>query len=471
MTNHPELYFQGINTGTHMAYEINREKILANMQAEIPEHLDRINWTRDQIDTFQLNALRQLLSYAMKNSSWYRKKYQGITSDAFLKEDLSTLPCLTKKEVIHHWDEICCREDISKEIAEQHLQDYREGKTDDPFYKDKYYFAATGGSSGVRGLYVWDLDYFATVGCETFRYQHRDNITAKRTTPKKIAVITAPSLIHASTPLFSLVTSKQDKSFWLPADTPLETLCQKLNEIQPTDIIGFTSTIQELAKLAQLNKLKIKPTRVSTNSEPLDDEVRDIIYQAWAIKVNNMWGSVEMGLAAVEDDHYQGLLISEDLIILEPVDDNLNPVAFNQQAKRLIITNLFNYSLPLIRYVVDDAVIISPTEFSSYTHIKQIIGRTDDWFDYGNVRVHPMEFRHILGQYAEISEYQIEQTNVGALIYIIINKDIDIQKLQNDLVAALLKAELQSPVVNIEVTTQLPRHGETGKLKRFIPLK
>ena len=146
-----------------------------------------------------------------------------------------------------------------------------------------------------------------------------------------------------------------------------------------------------------------------------------------------MWGSVEMGVAAVEDDHYQGMLIAEDLVIIEPVDDELHPIKPDEIAKKLIITNLFNYSLPLIRYVVDDAVAISDVSFSSYKAIKKIVGRTDDWFIYDAIQVHPMVFRHVLGQYAQISEYQVQQTKKGAHIRIIANDDINLAQLKTDL--------------------------------------
>ena len=47
----------------------------------------------------------------------------------------------------------------------------------------------------------------------------------------------------------------------------------------------------------------------------------------------------------------------------------------------------------------------------AYRIVENISGRSDDWFVYeDDIRIHPIVFRHILGQEPAISEYQVEQT-------------------------------------------------------------
>ena len=91
-----------------------------------------------------------------------------------------------------------------------------------------------------------------------------------------------------------------------------------------------------------------------------------------------------MGIAGIEDDHHQGLILSEDMIIFEPVNASLNPIKNPIDAVKLITTNLFNKTLPLIRYVVDDVLELQHALFTDYKITQTIGGRTDDWFVYPN---------------------------------------------------------------------------------------
>ena len=99
------------------------------------------------------------------------------------------------------------------------------------------------------------------------------------------------SAIHASTPLCTIKLHKDDQITHLPVDLPIRTLCEKLNQLQPTQIIGYASVIARLAREQLQGRLSITPKRATTNSEPLDSESRKNIIAAWSIEPNNTWGS------------------------------------------------------------------------------------------------------------------------------------------------------------------------------------
>jgi hypothetical protein len=61
--------------------------------------------------------------------------------------------------------------------------------------------------------------------------------------------------------------------------------------------------------------------RISTNSEPLVQEDRDAIRDAWNVPIYNLWGSTEIGVQAVGCGFSEGLHICEDEVVLERVDD------------------------------------------------------------------------------------------------------------------------------------------------------
>ena len=452
-------------------YDEIHQSISDKMHTRMPEHLDRLTWKNIQIVSFQQKQLKKLLRHVRVYSPYYQTKLVNIPVEAITLESLQTIPPSTKEDVMKYWDDIVCVKGLTRAKAENYLAKQREGKEENPFYQDQYYINATGGSSGNRGLFVWDRDYFATVGCATFRYQLKDENTSKPTKPVVIAVIVAPSLVHASRPLFSLSPYPKARIECISADESLDRIARQLNDLQPSHIIGYTSVITELSHLSRKGKLSIQPIRISTNSEPLDTYSRHYIEQAWNVKVHNMWGSVEMGIVGVEDDSHQGLFLSDDLVIIEPVNHALQPALYPEEATKLLVTNLFNQTFPLIRYVVDDCVEIIPSYQSGYRIATDIKGRTDDWFKYGDIKIHPMVFRHVLGQHPAIAEYQVKQTRQGAVINLVTNQTIDSNQLTQALLEGLQSAGLEHPKIEIQDLPEIPRHPETGKLVRFIALK
>jgi phenylacetate-CoA ligase len=442
-----------------MNYKSIHKKLSQQTRHIMPEHLERLAWSREKIDAFQTQQLRTLLKHVSIHSPYYQKLLKPYDIDVMTPNDLKQLPKLTKQTVLDNWDEIVCVPELTKAKAEAHLEALRNNPNANPFFNNQYYVTATGGSSGLRGLYAWNLDYFSNLIAVDFRYQIQDEQNTPGFTPRVTAVLTAPSPIHASTPLCTSQLDTHDKILHIPADLPLQAICGQLNQLKPTHLIGYASIITRLARAALNGQLSIAPKRATTNSEPLNDRGRETILKAWGIQTNNTWGSVEMGIAGIENDKHQGLLLSEDMIIFEPAE------------KQLIITNLFNTTLPLIRYVVDDIVDIQTAALSAYKLTPHIAGRSDDWFIYPNqVEIHPMIFWDIFEREPLISEYQVQQTKTGVIIRVVAYPGLALEMIQTKLVSSLKQLGLTHPSVSLKQVKTIARHQETGKLKRFIPL-
>jgi phenylacetate-CoA ligase len=452
-----------------MDYQNIHQNLSAHVRRIMPHHLARLTWSREKIHHFQLSQLKALLEHVKAHAPFYQKSLNKLDIASMTLDDLNTLPILHKQDVLDNWDDMVCVPGLTKSIAEKHLQTLRDDKSSNPFYNNQYYITATGGSSGVRGLYAWNLDYFTHNICAAFRYQVFDEQACNQ--PRTIAALTAPTAIHASTPISTIKLDTRDTITHLPVNLPISELCNTLNTLQPTHILGYASMVVRLAAEQLLGILHINPKRAITIAEPLDDMGRDMIFKAWSIQPNNTWGSVEMGIAGIEDDRHQGLILSEDMLIFEPVDAKLKPVKHPKEAEKIIITNVFNKTLPLIRYVVDDVTEITHKPFTGYQVTEPIAGRTDEWFSYPNhIELHPIQFRALLGQDPAIREYQVEQIAQGAIIRLIANDALNQNRLQKKLEHIFKKAGLDHAKVRLERVSSLVRHEETGKLKRFIPL-
>ena len=451
-----------------------RREQLAAMAQRLPAHLARLSWSNDRIKGERQRALRETIAFAQAKSPWHAKRLGGIDAASFTEADLARLPVMTKTDVMSNWDELVTDRRLTLAGCNANITAKLEGKTKDYYYLDDYLVIATGGSSGVRGVFPWSWNEFIEIACATFRYQLRDEPPDRLSGRRLLAVIEAGEIVHGSPFLFSVSTDPAARVQWFPADTPLGALVAALNEAQPTQINCFGSVMEELGAEALSGRLKIRPHRVTTNSEPLLPETRDAIRKAWGVEINNMWGCVEVGHIGIECDAHEGMHMTDDLIITEFVDDKNQPARGAEAVARVLVTSLFGRTLPLIRYELTDIPVPGDRPCScgaNFPLIAGVKGRADDIFVYaGGIHIHPLLFRTPLGQNPDIAEYQVRQTRDGASIGVVASGPIDIATLRRQIVDGLAASGLHDAQIEINRVDGLERHKETGKLKRFIPL-
>ncbi len=451
-----------------------RREQLAAVAQRMPAHLERLSWTAEQIAAERQRALRETLAFAKANSPWHMNRLSGIGPDSFTEAGLQTLPVMTKTDVMANWDAIVTDRRLTLADCNANIAAKLNGTCEDYYYLDEYLVIATGGSSGVRGVFPWGWNEFIEIACATFRYQLRDEPPATLTGRRLLAVIEAGEIVHGSPFLFSITVDPGAEVKWFPAPTPMPELVAQLNAAQPTQINAYASLLQELTAEALAGHLKIRPRRVTANSEPLMPETRDAARQAWGVEINNMWGCVEVGHIGIECDAHEGLHRSDDLVITEYVDRDDKPTSDPRAIDRILVTSLFGRTLPLIRYELTDVPVPGDRRCScgaAFPLVTSVQGRSDDIFIYsGGIHVHPLVFRTPLGQNGQIEEYQVRQTPKGAWIGVVATGPLDVDALKQALVEALAKAGLANAEINIDLVPTLERHKETGKLRRFIPL-
>jgi phenylacetate-coenzyme A ligase PaaK-like adenylate-forming protein len=382
--------------------------------------------------------------------------------------DLAQLPPMVKQEAQDEWDAIITVSDINRARAERIL-------AEQPWFSytpSGHQVFSSGGSSGVRGIYVWDWELFVTLACLAWRMQAREErrSVAAGTDPR-LAVLEAGEPPHASTPLFDVPLTEQMETAVIPAGAPFAEIVAAVAKARPTHIVGYASVVGRLARAAVAGELEIRPSRVSTNSEPLSREDREAIRGAWNAPVHNLWGSTEIGVQAVGCGRGEGLHICEDEVVLERVDESGLPVGPDQPAARTLATGLSNWTFPFIRYDLGDEVTLLPGACpcgSSLTRVAEIVGRRDDDFQYGARLVPASVFRHVLGTNSRISEYQVRQTSAGAKVLVVGSPEV--AAVTASLVAALRNYGLANPDIRVSRVTQIERHASTRKLKRFIAL-
>lgn len=208
-------------------------------------------------------------------------------------------------------------------------------------------------------------------------------------------------------------------------------------------------------------------------AEPLLPEIRSAAEATWGPPIANLWGTSEGGITAFGCFQDSGMHLCDDLLIVEPVDDGGRPVPPGVRADRVLLTNLFNPTLPLIRYEITDEVTLIDRPCacgSEHRRVADIEGRSDDVFHYRDgSSVHPHIFRSVLARTAAITEYQVQQCESGALLLLRGEDNTDVERVVDDIEAALRRSGHPNLTVRARIVDALPR-STVGKLKRFVPL-
>jgi phenylacetate-CoA ligase len=448
-------------------YERLRAGHLHAVRAALEDHVGRVDWPRERIDRYRTARLRSLLVYARERSPFHANRMRHLEPGTATVDDLRRLPPMTKQDAQREWDAIITAPDLKRAGAERILAEQRWFS----YTPSGEQVFSSGGSSGVRGVYVWGWEEFVSFACLAWRMQARED---RRDPPlvehPRLAVIEAGGPPHASTPLFDVGLRPEVETVVIGANAPFDELLAAVAGARPTHLVGYASEIGRLARAALAGGLEIQPVRVSTNSEPLSDEDRDAIARAWSAPVHNLWGSTEIGVHAAGCGRGDGLHICEDEVIVERVDAGGSPVGPEEPAARTLATGLANRTFPFIRYDLGDQVSLLSDPCpcgSALARIADIAGRQDDDFRYGATTIPAAAFRNVLGTNPAISEYQVRQTAGGADVLVVGSPDH--AAVQQSLAAALAPFGLTDPSINVTPVEQIERHAATGKLKRFVP--
>ncbi len=451
------------------AYERLRAAQLSAVRASLEDHVARLDWPRERVERYRTERLRSLLIFARERSPFHAARMVDIDPATATVEDLVRLPPMVKREAQDEWDAIVTVPDLDRVGAETLLAQERWFS----YTPAGYQVFSSGGSSGVRGVYVWDWQQFITLACLAWRWQVRaDRAAGPGRRPTRLAVLEAGEPPHASTPLFDVATDPSVETVVIPAAAPFDQVLPAVAGARPTQLVGYASVVGRLARAAIAGELDIRPVRVSTNSEPLGEEDRAAIDAAWGAPVHNLWGSTEIGVQAVGCGQGDGLHICEDEVVLERVDATGRPVGPDEPAARTLATGLAGRTFPFIRYDLGDEVTLLPGRCecgSSMLRVAEIAGRRDDDFRYGERVVPASAFRYVVGTDPLISEYQVQQTAGGADVLVVGSPDT--AAVAAGLASALRPYGLANPEIHVHVVQEIPRHAATGKLTRFLALR
>ncbi len=315
--------------------------------------------SHEQIRELQQKKFLKLVQFIANHSPYYQKiiKQHKIDINNCKPEDF---PILTKETLIKEFDTLVTDRQITKAKLAAF---FAKSKNPQELFLNKYYAIHTSGSSGMIGYYIYNTDEFIQGTASSTR----------ATNPKlfqKIAYIAATKGHFAGV---TMVTAARrlpilyKNVYCFDINEPFTEIINKLNKIQPTIVSGYAFALKKLAEAQQKGHLAIKPRILQSGGEPLSSEDKKFIQETFSAPVINVYASSEHLFMGIGRDTFGGMYLMEDNLY------------FEIQPDKTYVTNLYNYTLPLIRYHMSDRFekITDKTHLMPFTKIKEIVGRNE----------------------------------------------------------------------------------------------
>ncbi len=342
----------------------------------------------DEIRALQTEKLRVLIHESYKNVPFYRKLFdeRGISpGDIEQIEDLRRLPVL-KKQAIRDGG------------ATLRSTKYRESDL---------ICQQTGGSTGVplsvyRSHRSAALDKAAKL--RTYMQNgyklHYKIAVAQHATPE-------PKAFHK----FGI-----HREIGIPYDEPIEEQVRRISVLKAEVIDAQPNRIELMSRYLLDNSMTLEHVRIIfTHSEKITDPQRELVQEAFGLNPIDCYGCTESAAIAAECEAHEGHHINSDLVVLETlpvIHENVN-----ESLQRIVITNLNNLAMPLIRYEVGDLATLSKDSCScgsNFPLIAEIAGRMNDMVTLPNgQKVSGFVLARAIEEHQAILKYRAVQTRAG----------------------------------------------------------
>jgi phenylacetate-coenzyme A ligase PaaK-like adenylate-forming protein len=319
---------------------------------------------RAEFEAVKLEKFRRLVRHVNERSPHYRR----IIAARKIDVDRCTpdhFPVLTKSLLMQNFDEISTVPSITKQAIADFLT-----RSHDPrdLFLGKYRVIHTSGSSGEVGYFVYSPQdwvrgsYWGPRGRQPRR---------KRKGKFRLAYYAAIDGHYAGVTMISSIRDGLARWFvdvrCFEVNTPLSEVIAGLNDFQPDYLTGYTTALKILAERQRAGELELEYLiGIGTAGEATTEADRALLEQTFGCPLMNGYGCSEhLGMG--------GSLPGSSNIVLHD-----HELIFELYPDHSVVTNLFNYTLPLIRYRMAD--ILRPVESSAhapYLVIESLVGRNE----------------------------------------------------------------------------------------------
>lgn len=290
-------------------------------------------WPAEKMRVHQWERARAIVQYAFDNCPYYRERFAaaGVPGRVSNWSDFRRLPVLTKRDIRERGAALLSGEFRVEDLVE----------------------AKTGGSTGTA------LKVYADKKCREQR-----NAAAMRSDQwagwdigMKVAAVWGNPPV-ADTWKKKLRNLLLDRTLYLDTmaihDGSVRRFIEEWRRQRPSVLFGHAHSIYILATyLVRMGVEDIRPRGIIATSMMLLEPERSLIEKVLDCQVTNRYGCEEVSLIACECERHEGLHLNADHVIVEFLREDGTDASPGEEAN-IIVTELINHGMPLIRYRVED---------------------------------------------------------------------------------------------------------------------
>ena len=414
-------------------------------------------WSAEQIERYSLERLRAILDHAFRTVPFYRERWSAaefMPSRCTSVHDLRRLPLLLKDDLRRRRAEL-----ISTAVAPTALHvDY------------------TGGTTGTQTTFHRDH------ACRVARVGRQRGVLERcgyRPGEKRAVIWGAHGDLLPSGARglkqrlreFASSDAALNCTVVRPAD--LLGYHRKLQTFRPAVLYGYPNAIEEFARFIRAENLPpIRIARVFCTAEALCERQRLLFQEVFGGEVFNLYCSREHGCVGFECEAHEGLHIDAGSVFLEVLRNGRQ--AAPGESGNVVITDLLNHGMPLIRYVTGDVATVSKAPCPcgcALPTIARLEGRVSDLiYSPDGTVIAGLMLDDLFIDVPAITHAQFVQNDIYSLdVRLVPRSDAHITP---DLRARLL-TEVRSLVghaldVRLQFVDEIPRHPQSGKYQNVV---
>lgn len=429
-------------------------------------------FSTEKMKKLQDGKLRRLLHYAWNHSVYYRRTFEhaGITEEQLDELPLSCFPTLDKRILLEHFDELITLSDVSQEELRKFDEEI---EADRKPYEGKYHVVHSSGSTGKPGYFLYDGDAWSSMLLGIIRGALWNmtmpqilRLLIKR--PRIVYIAATDGRYGGAMAVGDGIDGVGAKQMYLDIKTPLPQWVKKLKEFRPNIVIGYPSAVKIMAELVEQGEVTAKIEKVISCGEPLGIGLRSYLERIFQTQIINIYGASESLALGVETDPKEGMILFDDLNVIE------------MESGVMYLTSLYNYAQPLIRYRLSDHLTLkaaNESDLCPFTRAVGLLGRNEDilWFDDGMGRrefLHPLAIEGFCIE--GLKDYQFRQTAPDAFeMYAQISTGASKSRIRSEMMLQMgrILAEKHLDYVQFYVNfvDEIMPDPETGKKPLILP--
>ena len=423
----------------------DRSILLTNLK-----ELEKTQWeSEEELKIRQWGKLKTILQYAYGNCKYYKSvfdKNQITPAGIHRPQDLSKIPVLSKKQIQDNTDNL---------ISQSHS-------------KEKLISAKTGGSTGKSLKIYFDKQ------CQEMR--NAAAIRSDRWAGWDIGMKMAA--LWGNPPIADTLKKKfrnglYDRVIYLDTmninEKSMLDFVRHWYAYKPQIIFGHSHSIFIFAMFIQENKIKdIKPRGIISSSMMLLPKERAVIEKVFSCKVTNRYGCEEVGLIACECEKHDGMHLNTDHLYIEFIKEDGTPAQAGEEGA-IVITDLINHGMPLIRYRIED--VGAPTDKKcscgrGLPLMEKVAGRVADFLvrKDGSLVAGVSLVERTLTAIKGIEQMQIVQESTGEIVLHIVKMKEYNPESENDLMNEFLSVFGNNVKIKLHYVERIPQE-QSGKYR------